>query len=270
MADSDPGGSRPPRRGERSIREQLTDYAADPRLAERVSGVGRFLAAHWSVATPVTVLVLTVVRLLAVAHGDSDTALMILQHTDTTKLLTGIALQLVLLVVPASVVLLYWLGVLRWEGIVLAFGVAAAVIPLASLTLAALLVGGVFGARAFVPLDHPLRQHAWLGRTVLAAGLVVLGYLVGNHGPWLPREVVTFEQHGGNTTYIVDGYLLGYDQGRAVMLHTDSRIVTIENGAMTRRSPCQQVPPSAWDKTLAGIAFGWTHPTYDQCPSFGS
>lgn len=84
---------------------------------------------------------------------------------------------------------------------------------------------------------------------------------------WLPREAVTFE-HTAGAIHTVDGYVLGYDQGRTVVLHDDTRAVTIESAELVSRSRCDEVPATQeWpDMTLTGLVFGWTPPAVDQCP----
>jgi hypothetical protein len=227
---------------------------------------------HFSLLVTGAAFSVFVLRLLAMAHGDPETAAAIVHTTGPANALFGIAVQDGALVVVAgawvTIVVrftqrpdrrLSWLFVGELATVI---GAAAAVGPIVGavgmVTFTVIWLVANAGAQRGQGLDRVmLAIFVWtvgtMGALVVATGFV-------NDQMWLPPERLTMDP----STKVV-GYVLDRDESELVVLDDHSRTVRrIDATDVSDRTICRKHDADTWS-TRSLLAVFRTRPDYPRC-----
>jgi hypothetical protein len=211
------------------------------------------------------VALLTIVELLNAANGDSGTALAILQHADTTRLLFGVALSGGPLIALFVVSALYMADSLpsAVAGVGLIFGLVT--LPV----IAWILVLGFVFWKWLATSRKGSDQPASSGTPALLVGIAI-GILM-TLNMWLPREVVTVRLAGQQREITAVGYVLNISDTAIVMLDADEREVDVYKGEWANRQICGSTERGGWWTRPAFVLLGDENPApvYPRCPEEG-
>jgi hypothetical protein len=210
-------------------------------------GVAEQVSRHATLVVGALLSTLVAVRILAVAHYDVPTALAVLRETDTTSIITGVLVSVLLPWLAGSLFLLAFLAwLIRYRGTPKEFGaglvtvllalVSAMVLPIAVLAIFAVLLSINTWREIKGVASDSTEYRPWEVASMFVIAGTILVVTVLTPRPWLPSERITVT---GQARPVI-GYALNRTNDELVVLvHRTRAILRYPVASIQSRRLCR-------------------------------